>query len=295
MYSELEQKDAELEHAKTHHRKRDSQSILKFRIVGAFIVYMSYLAFQTLDILYLVGAGLIFSMVMDSPINFFAKRMPRGVAIFFAYFIMVIIITALLLFVLPFIFRQIADVINLATAQISHFKLLLETQGLSGIISGYSRLPSTVKNFLLENIKDQSLQMQLQQSLQQNISNIVSQGTNYATNIGSFAVNLLTGIFSTIVQIGLVLTLSVLFSIEKDSVINFISRLAGNRSAATYIKLQRLYAKLGFWLKGQLIICGYIAVMVFVLLNVIGWFGIKVPNIGSLALIAGMTNIFPYI
>lgn len=295
MYSELEQKDVELEHAKSHHRHWDSQSILKFRIVGAFIVYMSYLAFQTLDILYLVGAAFIFSMVMDSPINFFAKRMPRGAAIFLAYFIMIIIIAGLLFFVLPFLFRQIADVINLATSQVSNFKSALELNGLSGIIANYDRLPSSIRNYILNSIQDQSLQAQLQQSLQQNISNIVSQGTNYATNIGSFAVNLVGGVFSTIVQTGLVLTLSVLFSIEKDSVINFLSRLSGARSAATYIKLQRLYAKLGFRLKGQLIVCGYIALMVFILLNLVGLFGIKIPNTGSLALIAGMTNIFPYI
>ena len=131
--------------------------------------------------------------------------------------------------------------------------------------------------------------------MQQNISAIVSQGTNYATNIGSFAFNIVTGVFATIAQIALVLTLSVLFSIEKNAVINFLSRLAGTRSAATYVKLQRLYAKLGFRLKGQLIVCVYIAAMVFVLLTVVGWFGIKIPSTGSLALIAGMTNIFPYI
>ena len=101
--------------------------------------------------------------------------------------------------------------------------------------------------------------------------------------------------FSTIVQIALVLTLSVLFSVEKDSVINFLSRLSGTRSSSTYVKLQRLYAKLGFRLKGQLIVCAYIALMVFILLNVVALFGIRIPSTGSLALIAGMTNIFPYI
>ncbi|MBP6910415.1 hypothetical protein KBC03_02345 [Patescibacteria group bacterium] len=48
-------------------------------------------------------------------------------------------------------------------------------------------------------------------------------------------------------------------------------------------------------MKGQLIVCVYIALMIFVLLNVVALFGIRVPNTGSLALIAGMTNILPYI
>lgn len=297
LYSELEQKDAELEHAKAlgNKHKWDTNSIFKFWIVGAFIVYLSYLAFQTLEILYLVAAAFIFSMVMDSPITYFSKRMHRGLAIFLSYFIMVIVIAALLFFVLPFIFHQVGDVITLATAKVVEFKNALDTQGLVGVITNYNWLPSGLKGYILENIQDPWFQTQIQSSLQQNISNIISQGTNYATNIGSFAVNILTGVFSTIVQIGLVLTLSVLFSIEKDNVINFLSRLSGHRSSTTYIKLQRLYAKLGFWLKGQLIVCAYIALMVFVLLNVVAIFGIKIPNTLSLALIAGMTNILPYI
>lgn len=185
---------------------------------------------------------------------------------------MIIVIAALLFFVLPFIFHQVGDVIGLATAKVVEFKNALDTQGIVGVVSGYDRLPSGIKGAILDNIQDVSFQTQIQNSLQQNVSNIISQGTNYASNIGSFAVNIVTGVFSTIVQIGLVLTLSVLFSIEKNSVINFLSRLSGHRSSTTYIKLQRLYAKLGFWLKGQLIVCGYIALMVFVLLNVVALF-----------------------
>ncbi len=297
LYSELEQKDVELEHAKAHgHRqKRDTNSIFKFWIIGAFIVYLSYLAFQTLDIIYLVGAAFIFSMVMDAPINYFSKRMPRGLSLFLAYFIMIIIIAGLLFIVLPFIFNQIGGIVTLAINKINQFKQALDSTGLIGIVNDAVWLPAALKDYLLQSLRDPAFQSQVVSGLQQNISSLVSQGTNFATNIGGFAVNIVTGVFSTIVQIGLVLTLSVLFSVEKNNVINFISRLAWSRSSSTYVKLQRLYAKLGFWLKGQLIVSGYIALMVFLLLNIVGLFGIKIPSTGSLALIAGMTNIFPYI
>lgn len=297
LYSELEQKDAELEHAKAHAHKQkwDSNSIFKFRIIGAFITYISYLAFQTLEIIYLVGAAFIFSMVMDSAINYFSKRMNRGLAIFLAYFIMVIIIAWLLFVVLPFIFNQISEVITLGVGKINQFRQTLDANGLAGTIENISWLPSGIKDYALQNLQDPTFQTEIMTSIQQNISALVSQGTNYATNIGSFAFNTVTAVFATIAQIALVLTLSVLFSIEKNGVINFISRLAGTRSASTYVKLQRLYAKLGFRLKWQLIVCAYIALMVFILLNVVRLFGINIPSIGSLALIAGMTNIFPYI
>lgn len=259
------------------------------------IAYASYLAFQSLELIYLIAAAFIFSMVMDAPIVFFMKRMPRGAAIFLAYFIMVVIIAALLFFVLPFLFHQIADIIKLATTKISALKTLIDTEGLTSVVERVSWLPGSFKSYILSNIQDPASVNQIQSSIQQNISNIVTQGTSYATNLGAYAVRIVTGIFSTLAQIGLVLTLSVMFSLEKDKVISFISRMTGTKSNHTFVKLQRLYAKLGYRLKGQLIVCCYIALMVFILLNIVSLFGIKIPNIGSLALIAGMTNILPYI
>ena len=224
LYSELEQKDAELEHVKAHANKNhwDVKSMFKFWIIGALIVYVSYLAFQTLNIIYLIAAAYIFSMVMDASIVFFSKRMSRGLAIFLAYFIMIIIIGALLFFVLPFLFHQIADIIRLATDKIGEFRNVIATEGLASIIQRTSWLPGSIKSYVL----DPNTLNQIQTSLQQNISDIVSQGTNYATNIGSFAVKIVAGVFSTIAQISLVVSLSVFFSIEKGGVINFMSRLS---------------------------------------------------------------------
>lgn len=298
LYSELEKKDAALAHAKEEHATRrhwDTKSIFRFWIVGVLMVYVAYLAYQGLNLIYLIAAGLIFSMVMDAPISYFAKRMNRGLAIFLAYFIMVIVIGGLLLFVLPFLFHQIADIIRLATDQIGEVKSIIDNEGVAALVTHIGWLPGSIKSYLMESMRDPATMAQLQSSLQQNISNIVSQGTSYASDIGSFAVKIIGGVFSTIVQIALVLSLSVFFTIEKDGVINFIARLSGTRSTATFVKLQRLYAKLGYWLKGQLIVCCYIALMIFILLNVLALFGIRVPNTGSLALIAGMTNILPYI
>lgn len=79
LYSELEQKDVEIENAKAHANKNywDARSMFKFWIIGALIVYVSYLVFQTLNVIYLIAAAFIFSMVMDASIMFFSKRMRR--------------------------------------------------------------------------------------------------------------------------------------------------------------------------------------------------------------------------
>jgi predicted PurR-regulated permease PerM len=105
-------------------------------------------------------------------------------------------------------------------------------------------LPAMIKNYIIEGMKNEGFVSSLQSNLQANISQIVSTGTSYATNLGSFAVNVVTKIFSTIVQGMILFLMAIFFSIEKEQVINFISSLGGSRKNHLYVKLQRMYAKL---------------------------------------------------
>ncbi len=90
--------------------------------------------------------------------------------------------------------------------------------------------------------------------------------------------------------------MAIFFSIEKEQVINFIAELAGNRKNHMYVKLQKMYAKLGLRLKGQAIVCLYVGVATLLLFGLSSWiFGISIPNIGTLALLAGLLNLIPYI
>ena len=90
--------------------------------------------------------------------------------------------------------------------------------------------------------------------------------------------------------------LSVFFSVEKEQVIHFISSLAGLRRNHMYVKLQKMYAKLGLRLKWQVLVCLYVWVMVLILFSLWSWiFGVKIPQIWSLSLIAWLMNFIPYI
>ncbi|MEI7558131.1 MAG: hypothetical protein WCJ45_04875 [bacterium] len=53
----------------------------------------------------------------------------------------------------------------------------------------------------------------------------MSIGTSYARNIGTLAVTAVGTLFNFIAQTSIVLTLAVLFSIQKDSVMKFIAGL----------------------------------------------------------------------
>jgi len=65
----------------------------------------------------------------------------------------------------------------------------------------------------------------IQTKLQENVAQMVNMGTTYAREIGNFAVNFVGSFMNFITQLSIVLTLSVLFSAQKKSVMKFIASL----------------------------------------------------------------------
>jgi predicted PurR-regulated permease PerM len=101
----------------------------------------------------------------------------------------------------------------------------------------------------------------------------------YAKNIGTMAVSAVGTFFNFITQISIVLTLSVLFSIQKDSVMKFIAKLGGEKQYKfIYMKLERIYKKLGIRLKSQLFLCIFIGVTMYAALWILAIFGIDLPQ-----------------
>ncbi|MEI7918711.1 MAG: hypothetical protein WCH65_00400 [bacterium] len=86
-------------------------------------------------------------------------------------------------------------------------------------------LPSALKTALLDSFSNPAVVNGVQSQLQQNISQIVNLGTTYAKNIGNMAVSAVGTFFNVITQTSIVVTLAVLFSIQKDSVMKFIAQL----------------------------------------------------------------------
>ena len=296
MYANLESKDAELQEREKKHSHFGSNFILRFWILGALVVYSGYILFKTLDIVYLILAAFIISMIMDAPITFFAKRMPRGLAIALAYLLVLGFLFLIIVVVLPFIVNQLTEVLKLGIDKINQFQELLKTDWLQSVIKNNISLPGSIKQYILQGMNNEEFMAWLQTNLQDNISQIVTTWTWYVTNLWWFAVKLVTGIFTTIAQWMILFVLSVFFSVEKEQVIHFISSLAGLRRNHMYVKLQKMYAKLGLRLKWQVLVCLYVWVMVLILFSLWSWiFGVKIPQIWSLSLIAWLMNFIPYI
>jgi predicted PurR-regulated permease PerM len=77
-----------------------------------------------------------------------------------------------------------------------------------------------------------------------------------------------------------------LFSIEKDATMKLIRRFDAKHNSNRHRKVSLMYEKLGFWLTSQLLLCLFIFAMSGIGLLILALFGIQLPSIFSLAIIA---------
>lgn len=270
---------------------------LTFWLIWLFVVYIWYIAHSMLSIIYLILAAFVISMIMDSSIVHLSKKMPRWVAIALAYFLIIVAIGLIAFIVAPFFFTQLAQALNLWLEQITKFQTTLQTQSLSSIVqTNLQFLPEALKEFLIQDVFTGEALASMQTALQNNISQIISAWTSYVTSLWSFAVKIVSSVFMTITQAVMMFVLAVFFSIEKEGVVKFISSISGDNRNHVYVKLQKMYAKLWLWIKGQVFVCLYVGVMVGIVFWLASWIlGVEIPNIWSLAIIAWLMNFIPYV
>lgn len=274
-----------------------NRSFLKFWLIGMFVVFLAYIIFQSLNVIYLIITAYIVSVAMEAVIDFFQNRkIGRWLSIFLSYLSLAILFWGAILFIVPFILDQISQLLRIFTMNFAYFQQLLETNTIVDIIKNYIWLPWKLKNALLSSMSDPFITSSIQGQLESNVSQIVSIWTSYIKEIWSIAVNFVWSFFSFVTQSSIVLTLSVLFSISKDSVISFIGSL-GWEKKRDYIKmtLTRIYKKLWIWLKSQFILCVFIWLTMYLSFWILSFFGISLPQMWSLAVIWWITEIIPYI
>ncbi|MCX6824125.1 MAG: AI-2E family transporter [candidate division SR1 bacterium] len=274
-----------------------NRMFLKFRAFGILVIFLGLFVYQSLSIIYLIFMAYILSLAIEAIIMFIQKKIKyRGISIVLAYLFILVFFLGSMIFIIPFMLNQISDIMTIAIGNISHFQQVLATKSLVGIIQDTHRLPGSLKQALLDSFSNPAVVSGVQTQLDQNISQIVNIGTSYARNIGTMAVTAVGTFFSFIAQTSIVLTLSVLFSIQKDAVMKFIAGLGGEKKYKfIYMKLERIYKKLGIRLQSQLFLCIFIGVTMYLSLWIISLFGIDLPQKGALAGISAMTEFIPYI
>lgn len=274
----------------------DNRAFLRFWFCALIVVAIAYFAFQSLEILYLILAAYIVSLAIEAIIGFFQKRIRyRWLSIGLAYFFLIVIFLWSMMFIFPFLLNQLSDILSVLTANISHIQQVLQNKPFIEIVKDTHRLPAYIKTALLDSLQDPTLGNSIQLRFQDSMSQLANIGSSYAQVVWSRAVNLAWSIVWFIKEISIILTLAVLFSIQKDSVMKFLANLGGEKSyKQIYMKLERIYKKLWIWLKSQLFLCVFIGATMLFSFRILGLFGMPLPQMLSLALIGALTEIVPY-
>lgn len=267
-----------------------------FWVIGVLVVYAWYLAFQSLDLLYLILAAVLISVAMESLIVVGQKWMPRWLSIWLSYLLLVVFVLTWVVIILPFVLQQLSSILTIVIQYFYTMGQQINTLWLIWYIDWLSWMPNVIQDYILNVLRNDT--MNIQSTLMNNISNLVSTWTDYAKNLWSIALSFVWGFFSILWQIGLVLTIAVLFSLEKQSIVRFfVQHLSDDTFQVSYMshKIDLFYHKMWLWLKAQLWLCVYIAIVVYVVLLILSLFGFSLPNMWALALMAWFTEFIPYI
>jgi predicted PurR-regulated permease PerM len=229
---------------------------LRFILIILGLIFL-YLIRQ---VVFIVFVALIIAAAVDGPVDWLARhkiRRPFGTAV--VYLTIFLFLGSFSYLVLP----PLAGQIKLLASNLPAY---LDTLGTS-----FSLLQQRIGVTALQNILQQ----------------FGNQLSGSAGNIFSTAIGFLGGLFSAAV----ILVISVYLVIQDKGIKNFLASITPSEKRAYVLDLaDRIQLKLGRWLRGQLVLMVIIGVLTY-----IGLLLLKIKFALTLALLAGLLEIIPYL
>jgi len=267
--------------------------VFRLGLAILFIVYLWYVAANSLDVIYAIITAFIISMAVESMISFFSKFIPRWVAIVLAYVLLFVFLTLGFVILIPFLISNLSQVVDIVLNKVNFWQAQLQTQSIQQFIQSLHLYPYLEKKLLIYT-ENPDIANKLREILTTNVSNILQTLAQSLKWISSWALDAITAFFNAISQILIVFTLAIFFSFEKEKVVYTLATLSQNPKK-TALKLKKLYYQLWEWLKGQLLLGLFIGLAVYFGLWTLALFWINLDNKGTLALIAGLMEFIPYL
>jgi len=242
----------------------DSQTInISTSTIFRVILILLGLVFLYLvrDILLIVFVAIIIAAAINGPVSWMQRhKVPRILGVIFIYLLLLLLIASVVTLIFPPLSAQVKQLAN-------HFPEFMEKISLSfQELSGKYKIEGNL------------------QSLLDKLSNSLNQAT---TNVFGTIINLFGGLFSA----GVVLVISFYLAVQEKGVKRFmISMTPTEHKHYVSDLIERIYGKIGGWLRGQLILMLIVGILVY-----IGLYFLGVKYALTLALVAGLLEIVPYI
>ncbi|PJC37177.1 hypothetical protein CO046_01955 [Candidatus Peregrinibacteria bacterium CG_4_9_14_0_2_um_filter_53_11] len=250
--------------------------------VAILLFILTFFLYSIRDILILFFVSLLFAAALDPLVDTLERhRIPRSVGILLIYLVLLLVLALF-----------ISNLVPVVASQISELAVKIQ-ELITNVVNGSIELPGwlepirpTLSEFFagldistVDNYKDVLL-------------NIAKQLSDVAGNVLNGVFTVFNGLFNTVI----VLVLTFLMTIDEHGIDKFLLSLFPARYAP-YIegKSKAIKKKMGDWLRGQVVLCFLVGILTYVGLLIIGLFTGTVQYAATIALVAGFTELIPYV
>lgn len=254
-------------------------SVAKATTVVLLLAFLAFFAYEIRSILLIFFISLLFSAALDPTIDILEKKkIPRGISVILIYIAILAVLAIFISLLIPLIATQVLELAGKVGELMKNLTRFIEKIDFPFV----EKIRPLLKQFL-ESIDQKTLIDTATATLQQ----VGEQLQNIAGN----AWNALKVVFHGIFNVILVLVLTFFMTIEDMGMEKFVVSLFPQRHRKyIFLKWGAIKKKVGYWLRGQLLLCLSIGVLTFIGLKILG-----IQYAATLAMIAGILELIPYL
>lgn len=257
-------------------------TMAKFVVITLLLLLLMAFLYEIRDILIIFFVSLLFAAALDPMVDALErKKIPRALGVVIVYIAVLVFLGLVVSNLVPVVASEVSELASKAQDFISN------------ILKGETPLPQFLERFRPA-LKHYLEGVDLSQvgNYKDVLLNIANKLSDVAGNVFNAVIVIFNGFFNTI----LVLVITFLMTVDEKGIDNFILSLFPARHAL-YIKQKSdaIKEKMGYWLRGQIVLCIVVGLLVYVGFLVIGLFTKNVEYAATIALVAGFTELIPYV
>jgi len=236
-----------------------------FRVV--WVLVLLFFVYIIRDALALLFVSIIFAAAVDPWVDWLQiKKIPRAVSVLFIYLVLLAVLSLVIVMMIPPITEQIGQLV-------------------SSFPQYYEKISIGINS-----LKDQASDSATAIGNNSIVTALQSLTQTLAQTTKSIFVTI-TGIFGGFMSLLVVLVMTFYLVVEENALKKFVKFVTPYKYRSyTMSLIERMELKIGLWLRGQLVLCLVVGILVYFLLLI---FGVKYALL--LALIAGILEIIPYL
>lgn len=271
-----------------------TKKMIKFWLLWLCIVVLWYMMYISLSYLYMVIAAFIISLALEWCI-IFRQRLTksRWIWILITYLIATIFVLSGFIVLFPFFFNRWTELLQSLMTRLLNIETSIIDLWVPWYIEQLGWLPDFCKSWLIERFENSNSD-DLLMVVRDNIWSIMATSSDYVKFIAWQAINIFGNIFWIIADFAIVLTLCIFFSVAHYD-IKYSLKYLFRHIKSWRSRIDSAYSGISVWLKNQLFLCIFIGLASYVGLRILELFWISIPQKWTLALIAGLLEIIPYL